>query len=83
MSMSGILRLNLADLGKGALTAVFTAVVLALGTAAQSGNFNLFSYDWASLLKLALGAGVGYLVKNLLTDTQGNFLGIGSPKPQA
>ena len=78
--MSGILKLNLADLGKGGLTAVFTAVVLALGTAVQSGNFNLFSYDWASLLKLALSAGVGYLVKNLLTDNSRNFLGIGTPK---
>lgn len=78
--MSGLLKLNFADLGKGALTAVFTAVVLALGTAAQTGNFDLFTFDWASLLKLALSAGVGYLIKNTLSDVNGNFLGIGSPK---
>lgn len=76
---SHFLKLNLNDLVKGAVTAVFTAFVVTLyGVVSQSG-FDVFTADWSAILSTALNAGVaaliGYLGKNWLSDSEGKVLG--------
>ncbi len=85
--MSDLYKLKLVDLGKGLLSAVFGAAVLAFGSTLHdviaSSGFNLFTTDWATVLSQAVnmavigaeGAFSGYLVKNFFTDSNGAVLG--------
>lgn len=76
---SAFLRLNRNDFLKAAVTAAFAGVVIALAGIVTQPNFDLFTVDWASVLKTAVNAGfaafVGYLGKNLVTDSQGKMFG--------
>lgn len=76
---SALLRLNGRDVLKGGVSAVFAAVFIALYNVVSTPDFDLFSVDWVRVLKLATNAAVsafiGYLGKNLLTDSQGLVLG--------
>jgi len=77
---SGLFRLNWADLGKGLLVAVGTAVVLyAQGLLGQT-DFTFASIPWPIVLNVSISAALGYLLKNLATSNQGNVLGIGDYK---
>lgn len=72
---SGFLKLNLQDWINGLSTAIFTAVIPVLYQATQQG-VNLFSYDWASVGKLALSAGVGYILRKLMSNDKNEVLGV-------
>ena len=69
---SKFLNLNLKDLGKGLLTAVIVAVITYLYEVLGTGN--LTSIDWKTVGITALIAGVGYLFKNLVTNSEGQPL---------
>jgi len=76
---SEMLRLNLGDLARGGFTAVVAALVITLyGVVIQEG-FDLFATDWgqigASALNAAFAAFIGYVGKNLMTDSSGKVLG--------
>lgn len=83
MDMSRLLRLNLSDLKKGLITGVASSIVIgvvvAMAGIVQQPNFDILTVDWASVGHIAVNAGfaafVGYIGKNLLTDSQGKVLG--------
>jgi hypothetical protein len=75
--MSQFGKINLKQLGVSALGAVAVAVIQALNTAVAGGSFNPFSFDYASLGALALKTFVGFVLAHLLTDSNGNPLGLG------
>lgn len=76
---STLFRLNASDLVKGAVTAIFAALIFALAGAVNQTGFDVFTADWGMILGSALNAGfaafVGYLSKNLLTDEDGKVFG--------
>lgn len=75
---SPILKLHLEDLFKGAVAAVIGAGVAAASQVVS--NCTTFAcitgLNWAAIGQSALLVGVSYLLKNLLTDSNGNVLGI-------
>lgn len=81
---SGLFKLNLKDLGKGAFSAVIAAFIFSLAGVAGQAGFDVFSADWGAILSTALNAGIasfiGYIGKNFLSDGEGNVLGFGSKK---
>lgn len=71
--MSEFLKINLKDLGKGFIVAALTAVVTGVYTSIQSGTLP----DLATLKTIgmtALLAGISYLCKNLLTNSNDELL---------
>lgn len=79
MMNSGMYKLNLKDFGKGAVSAVFAAVVVSLLGYFNQGDINPFTADWAYVGNLAISAAfsafVGYVGKNFLSTSDGKFLG--------
>lgn len=83
-----MLKLSLGDLWRGLLMAMLGPVILAVtavtGAVIMDPNFDAFSSDYILLFKnltnafivAAYSSGVGYLVKNLLTNDNHDFLGI-------
>lgn len=73
--VSGFGKLVKSDFLKGLVTALFAAVFMTLAGFVQQPDFNLFTADWGAILGMAMNAGfaalVGYLGKNLLTDSKG------------
>ena len=78
---SQLFKINLNDLGKGALTAFCAGLIFALGSLVNQAGFDVFTLDYAQVFVTAFNAGlasfVGYLSKQLLTDSSGRILGIG------
>lgn len=72
---SGLFTLNASDLVKGLVVAIGTPVLAALASAIQLPGFSLVTYDWKALLMLGISAGVMYLIKNFLSDSNGAILG--------
>ena len=77
--MSNLFKLNVGDLGRGAVTALLAGVVWSVASVFTQSGFDIFSADWKTIINSALNAGmaafVGYLSKNLLTDSEGKLLG--------
>ena len=67
--------LNLTDLGKGLLVAVGAAVFAKLASATGAPGFDFVSYDWHSLISIAVSAGTMYLLKNFTQDANGTMFG--------
>jgi hypothetical protein len=76
---SGFLKLNSRDFVKGLATAVIAGVFIAVVGVFSQPNFDLFTVDWVAVGHLAANAAVsafiGYIGKNLLSDSDGKFLG--------
>lgn len=70
-----MLRLNLSDLGKGLIVAVLVAFLGAVQSALTGHGLDIASYDWNAILDISWKAAAAYLGKNLLSDSQGKFLG--------
>jgi hypothetical protein len=77
--MTGLFKITQSDFLKGAVTAVFAAIVWSIGSAASQAGFDVFSADWGPIVASAINAGVsafvGYMGKNFLTDANGKVLG--------
>lgn len=73
---SPLFKLDVRDIVKGLVVAVLTATVAALGNALNMPNFDLFSYDWTSLISVGVTAGIAYILKNVLSDEQGRVGGV-------
>ncbi len=83
-------KLTLGDLWRGLVMAVLGSVVVAifgvLGAVITAPGFDVFTVDFISLFKnltnvfivASYSSGSAYLLKNLLTDSNQNFLGIPS-----
>ena len=76
---SSFFKLNMSDVWRGLVTAVFTALIVTLAGIVSQPTFDLFTADWASIVRTAVNASfaafIGYLSKNLLTDSQGKVFG--------
>lgn len=69
---SSFLKLNWSDFSKGIIVAILTAVLTYIANALQVSGLNL---DFGQVLSIAITAGISYLAKNLLTDSENKFLG--------
>lgn len=68
--MSKFLKLNITDVINGAVVAAFTAAIAVIGASIYAGRMpTLIDCKVAGVA--ALTAAVGYLVKNLLTNSNG------------
>ena len=72
--MSEYLRLNYKDWANGLIMAVGGAVLGVLQNA-FTGGFDVFTYDWGGVGKLAVSAAVIYLAKKFLTTSNGKVFG--------
>jgi hypothetical protein len=70
--MSTFFNLNLQDLAKGLIVTVLTSV---LTIAYNTVNAGSLTFDWKAIGLTALTSGLAYLMKNLLTNSEGEFLG--------
>ena len=69
--MSNLYQLDLKDVLKVIATAVLASVVMFLYSALNNGT----TIDWAEVLRVAMASGLGYLMKNYLSDGEGKLLG--------
>lgn len=65
---SPFLNIDFNDLGKGLILAVLTSVMTVIYTTVQTGSL---SFDWKLIATTAITAALGYLMKNLLTNSKG------------
>lgn len=84
------MKLTWGDIGRGLFVAVlgplFISILATLGSIILAPGFDVTLVDWSalghSLLNISIvsayGGFSGYISKQLLTDNQGNILGIGS-----
>ena len=72
---SNILKLDWRDVGRGLLIAVLAAVGQLVLTTIQTKGIHITTADLQAAGDLALKAAAAYLVKNLLSDENGKFLG--------
>lgn len=75
--MSNFGKLDMQDFWKGALVAVFASVLASLGTILEAGALPTVP-EWWGIAKIAGSALLGYLTKNLFTNSAGQAL-----KPEA
>ena len=70
--MSTFFNLNIEDLAKGLILTVLTSVVTIVYNTVSAGSL---TFDWQAIGLAALTSGLAYLMKNLLTNSKGEFLG--------
>lgn len=68
---SKFLSLNTTDFLKGLVLAVLTSVLTIVYTSLQSGSL---VFDWKAIATTALTSAIGYITKNLLTNSKEQFL---------
>lgn len=68
---SSLFTLNKADFVKGLVIAVLTAVITVVYSTVQTGSF---TFDWKEISVAALSAALAYITKNLLTNSNDQFL---------
>lgn len=72
--MSSLFKLNVQDLVKGLIVAVAAVVLGALQQMVTAHGLDFASYDWNSILNVAITAGGAYLTKNLFSS-EGKLFG--------
>jgi len=65
---SSFLNIDLKDLGKGLIVAVLTSVLTIVYNTVEAGSL---TFDWKVILTTGITTGLSYLLKNLLTNSQG------------
>ena len=68
---SPFLTLNTRDYVRGLIVSVLSAVVTIMYQTIQSGSF---VFDIKSIAKVGIAAALGYILKNLVTNSQDEFL---------
>lgn len=68
---STLFTLDNKDFIKGLLVAVLSAVITILYNTIETGSLN---FDWKAIGTMALTSALGYILKNLLTNSTGQFL---------
>jgi hypothetical protein len=68
---SSIFTLNKADFIKGLIIAIITAVITLLYNTVQTGSL---TFDWKAISTAAASAALAYIMKNLLTNSNDEFL---------
>ena len=75
MNTSTLFHLDLNDFAKGIVVAVLVAILGGIQQAFIGHGLDFGAFDWGSIFNLAVMAGMGYLTKNLITDSNGKILG--------
>lgn len=87
---SGLFKISLGDVGRGLLVAVlgplFISILAALSSIILAPGFDVALVNWSGLFHDLINISIvssytgfaGYISKQLITDDQGNILGIGS-----
>lgn len=73
MNNSKPYSLNLNDAAKAVVVAVLVAVIGGLQQMLTAHGLDFAAYDWAFVLNLGISAGMGYLLKNFLSNEQGQI----------
>lgn len=73
MKTSSFLSLNLSDVGKGLLMAFLAAFLMTLYGVLSSGGFPT-NEQWIDALRTAITAAMAYLLKNVFTNSEDQFL---------
>lgn len=71
MTLSDFLKINVFDLTKGLIVATLTAIVVFISDTISAG---IFTFNWTSIWQTGLAAAVAYLMKQLVTNNQGELL---------
>jgi hypothetical protein len=69
---STFLNLNTTDFIKGLIMAVLSSVITIVYQTVQAGSL---VFDWKAIGTMALTSGLAYIMKNLFTNSTGNFFG--------
>lgn len=72
---SSFFTLNLKDVAKAAALVAITAFLAAIQQAVTAHGFDIGAYDWGMIVDVSLTAGGSYLVKNLLSTSDGRVFG--------
>lgn len=71
---SEFMKVSKSDLVKGSITAMITIILTALYNSLEAGQFPTDIHFWVVELKLGLGAGISYVLKNWITNSKDQFL---------
>lgn len=78
--MNGIFTLGWADVIKGLIVTIISAILVALYGVVVTSNFSIFTADWATIGKniadISVVTLISYLVKNFISDNNGKVAGI-------
>lgn len=69
--MSDLFTLNWKDFLKGLVIAILTPAVLIIQ---QSIDLQVWTFNWKQISMAAIAGAVAYLLKNMLTNSEGKFL---------
>lgn len=72
---SGFLKLDLSDLSKGVFIAALSVFLGALQQSLTGHGLDFANYDWAMIIDVTWKAAGLYLMKNLLSTSDGKVLG--------
>jgi hypothetical protein len=73
METSAFGKLNKNDIVKGVIVAILTALVASLYNGLETGGLSLTWLYFKPIVLSSLGAGLGYLLKNVLTNSNGQI----------
>ncbi len=68
--------INLRDVTKGLITAIISSILTGIYTSIASNppKFPSTLDDWKPILLVGLGAGISYILKNLFTNSNDQFM---------
>jgi hypothetical protein len=69
---STFMSLDIKDLSKGLLMAVLSSVLTIVYNTVEAGSLD---FNWQAIGMAAITSGIAYLMKNLLSNSNGKFLG--------
>ena len=71
---AGLFSLGWKDVVKGFIMAIISALLTGVYTSINAGTFPPDVAGWKSMGIVALGAGVAYILKNWLSNSDGQFM---------
>ena len=75
METSKLFKINIRDLIKGLTIVIIVAVLTALLEMIRNKGLALSLEDCQQILQIAIISGIGYLLKNFITDNNDKLLG--------
>lgn len=72
---SPLFKVDSGDFAKGIALAVIAAILTWLLQLVDAPGFSVYQIDWNEVFRIAFAAGVSYILKNYLSDSQGRVLG--------
>lgn len=73
---SKMFSVNSADFAKGLALAIIAAVLTWVLQTIDTPGFSVSSIDWAEIGRIAMSAGIAYILKNYISNEDGKILGV-------